>query len=400
MSNILLAWEFGENWGHLTRDLPVLRRLLASGHQILCAVNDTRMATQILGPVGISFVQSPICRHNARATQPLASYAEMLIASGYGEQDVLHGLICGWLGLYDLFRPDVVIIDYAPTALLAARIQDIPTVLFGSGFDLPPPSSPMPSFRVAEKIPIERLLLAEDIVLRNINHILASFHVHPLSQCADIFQGKHKILATFPELDHYGPRSGQIYVGPIYDIPQANVAQWHKESGEARIFAYLRPWMPGVEELLLALQSIGANVICVFPGAHLSLTQRFKTPLMQIFSTPVSIGPLLSSSDLVIGYSSGLFASALLAGAPLLLIPRWTEQYLAAQRVIALGTGLMAQGKPTQIAYSSIINTLLQPRFRVAAKCFAEKYASFDNEAAIIRIVDIIQGVAAQGVTH
>ena len=400
MSNILLAWEFGENWGHLARDMPVLRRLLATGHQILCAVSDTRMATQILGPTGIPFVQAPMCRHNARTTQPLASYAEMLIASGYGEQDALRGLIGGWLGLYDLFRPDVVIIDYAPTALLAARIQEIPTVLLGSGFELPPPSSPLPSFRIAEKIPIERLLLAEDVVLRNINHILASFHVHSLSQCADIFQGEHKILTTFPELDHYGARSGQIYVGPIYDIPQAHPAQWHKESAGVRIFAYLRPWVPNVEELLLALKAIGANVICAFPGATLSLIQRFQTPFMQIFPAPVSIEPLLSSSDLIIGYGSGLVASALLAGAPLLLVPQWTEQYLTAKRVEALGAGLMVQGKPTQRAYSSMIGTLLQPTFRAAAKCFAEKYSSFDNEEAITRIVDIIQGVAAQGITH
>lgn len=391
MSKILFAWEFGENWGHLTRDLPVMRRLRAEGHQILCAVCDTRMASQLLEPAGIFFVQAPMCRHNARTTQPIASYAEMLIASGYGERDAIRGLLGGWLGLFELFGPDVIIIDYAPTALLAARIQGIPAVLIGSGFELPPPLSPLPSFRFAEEIPTKRLLLAEEIVLRNINHVLASFHVHAISQFADIFDGEPKILTTFPELDHYGERSGQNYVGPVYEMPRAHLAQWHEGGISSRIFAYLRPSVPAVEELLLALQATDANVICVFPGASASLIQRFQTPLMQVFSTAVSIEPLLLTADLVIGYGSGLVASSLLAGAPLLLVPRWSEQYLTAQRVEALGAGLVVQGRPTQMSYSSIISTLLsKPEFRMAAKQFAKKYDSYSRETTLHRIVETI----------
>jgi len=398
MSKILLAWEFGENWGHLTRDLPVARRLRAAGHQVVCAAHDTRVAADVLEPASIPFVQAPTSRHIMRTTQPLVSHAEMLIASGYGERDTLRGLIGGWCGLFKLFDPNVVMIDYAPTALLAARILGVPTVLTGSGFELPPHASPLPSFRPWEVPTQERLQLAEELALLSINAVLAHYHTRPLAQFAELFQGEHTLLTTFPELDHYGARSGQTYTGPIYEMPRAHPAKWHEEGNKPRIFAYLRPWTPGVEDLLSALRESGANVICAFPGASPSLIQRFQTPFLNIFPAAVSIEPLLPAADLVIGYGSGIVAIALLAGIPLLVVPRSAEQFLTALRVEALGAGLALKGHPTQANYASALNTLLaEPRFRTAAKQFANKYAGFNPEQAVNRIVDAIEDLIPAG---
>ncbi len=68
MSKILLAWESGENWGHLTRDVPVARALRARGHQVVGAVCDTRVAGEILGPAGIPFVQAPMAAFRPSVT--------------------------------------------------------------------------------------------------------------------------------------------------------------------------------------------------------------------------------------------------------------------------------------------------------------------------------------------
>ena len=400
MSNILFAWEFGENWGHLSRDLPIARQLIAAGHKVLCVVQDTRIAAEILEPAGIPFVQAPMSRRILQTTKPIESYGEMLIIGGYGEHDTLRGLIEGWLGLFKLFIPDAVLIDYAPTALLAARIKGIPTVLTGSGFELPPQSKPLPSFntRASSK---DTHLLGEGIALRNINHVLASFQAQPLSQFADIFHGEHKILTTFAELDHYGERNEQIYAGPIYEMPHARSAQWPEGNDVPRIFAYLRPWMPGIEDLLLALHSSGANVICAFPGATTAQIQRFQTSQLQIFPMAVSLTPLLPSVDLVIGYGSGTVATALLAGVPLLLVPRWSEQLLTALRVEALGAGLSVKGKPSQETFSSAINALLtDPGIQAAAKRFAKKYESFNIEQAVNGIVDTIYSVIPHDRKH
>lgn len=397
MSNILFAWEFGENWGHLSRDLPIARRLRAAGHQVLCAVCDTRMALEVLGPAGIPFVQVPVARRVARTTKPIANHAEMLITSGYGERDTLRGLVDGWRGLFDLFRPDVVVGDYAPTALLAARTRGVPTVLTGSGFELPPALSPLPAFKLDVEIPKERLLLAETVALRTINSVLASYRVQLLARFADLFDAECKILTTFSELDHFGHRDGQIYSGPIFELPQAHPAKWRIEADGPRIFAYLRPWTPHVELLLRALSEIEAEVICAFPGVDAKLKQRFHSPRLQLFPMAVSIENLLPAADLVIGYGSGTIATTLLSGVPLLMVPLMYEQYLGALRVGALGAGMTVRGKSSQQIFSSAIATLLsESRYREAATGFAKKYRDFDSGRAADFVAATIQDVLGQ----
>ena len=398
MSNILVAWEFGENWGHLSRDVPVAVRLVAAGHNVLCAVADTRVAASMLATTRINFVQSPSPRRPARPPRPLANHAEIAMTGGYDDPDILRGLVGGWRGIIELFRPDALLIDYAPTALLAGRICGVPAVLAGSGFELPPPLSPLPSFRVWETVSESRLLEAEQTALRHVNQVLDECKAAPLQQFSDLFQGQRRILTTFAELDHFGARPTEEYVGPLFDLPRARRVQWHPGgSGEKRIFAYLRPWMPRVEDLLIALQGSGADVICTFPSAPPGLVQRYQSPRLRIFTQAVDLGPLLPTADLVIAYGSGTVAQALLAGIPLLLVPRWAEQYLSALRVEALGAGLVVRGKGPPPSYPALLERLQSdPQYRTAARRFATQYAGFNAAESVSRLASIIEGVARQ----
>jgi UDP:flavonoid glycosyltransferase YjiC (YdhE family) len=397
MANILFAWEFGDNWGHLSRDLPVARRLRDAGHQVLFAVYDTRIGQDILAPAGFGFVQAPFSRRIARATRPLANHAEMLVAHGYGELGTLCGLVAGWHGLYGLCRPDAVVIDYAPTAYLAARVKRIPALLMGSGFELPPRQSPLPAFRPWEKPSQERLLLAEGLALRTINGVLAGTDTQPLTQLAELFDGEHKLLTTFAELDHYGAQAGLVYTGPVFELPKARPVHWPEGMDGRRVFAYLRPNVGQVEALLSALQASGAVAVCAFPGATPSQIGRFSSPRLQLYPEPVSLEPLLPDADLVVGYGSGTIAAALLAGAPLLLVPFLVEQLLAASRVEALGAGLTVRGEPTQAAYGTAIAWLLgEPRFKAAATGFAQKYRGFDPGKAADMIATTTLGIVNQ----
>lgn len=391
MSNILFVWELGENWGHLSRDLPVARRLRAAGHQVVFAVRNTVIARDILGPADIPFLQAPISRHLARPTQVLANHAEMLIAHGYGELESLRRLLMEWHDLFRLFLPDIMVLDYAPTALLAARSQNIRAVLTGNGFELPPRLSPIPSFRPWKNIPEQRLLLAEEVVLRNMNRILTDFQARPFARFADLFDAEHKILTTFEELDHYGERTGQIYTGPVYELPDARTAQW-PETGRPRIFAYLRPAAPNLASLLQALAATNADVICSLPGVDSSLLQRVRAANIRVFPTAVALENLLPTANLAVGYGSGFIATSLLSGVPLLLTPYLVEHFLSAQRVEALGAGLTVHADAATEGYAAVIATLLDnSRFQEAAKRFAEKYHDFDTERAADFIAGVIQ---------
>jgi len=394
MSNILIAWEFGQNWGHLSRDLPVALRLVATGHRVVCAAIDTRVASDMFGSTPITIVQTPCPRRAPQAHKTHASHPEIVMSGGYDDPDILRGLVGAWRGIFDLARPDVLLVDYAPTAVLAALTRGIPAVLAGTGFELPPRMSPLPSFRTWETVQPARLLRAEELVLKHANEVLKHWQAVPIEQFAELFQGSGRILTTFPELDHFGFRPDEDYAGPVFDLPQAQWVRWLPGAGRKRVFAYLRPWTTRCEDLLSALRGSGADVICAFPGATPQLIQRYSSPRLRIYTTPVALDSLLPEANLIVAYGSGTVASALLAGIPLLLIPRWAEQYLTARCVESLGAGLVVRANDTTSSYPALLERLLSdPQFHTAARAFAVRYADFDPEQPINRILQMIADI-------
>ena len=51
-----------------------------------------------------------------------------------------------WRQLLTLLNADLILADYAPTPLLAARCLQVPAVVLGTGFSVPPSVSPLPAF--------------------------------------------------------------------------------------------------------------------------------------------------------------------------------------------------------------------------------------------------------------
>ncbi|MCX7168728.1 MAG: UDP-glucuronosyltransferase, partial [Proteobacteria bacterium] len=145
MSRYLFAWELGANYGHLARDLPVAERLRAAGHAVSFAVSDTRTAAELLTPRRLPFVQAPLALRPARLANPPVNYAELLLAENWGDRTSLLGRVKAWQTLIALIRPSMIVADHAPTALLAARCCGTPSIAMGSGFEIPPLVSPLPS---------------------------------------------------------------------------------------------------------------------------------------------------------------------------------------------------------------------------------------------------------------
>lgn len=394
MSRVLFAWELGAHLGHLARDLPLACRCRDEGLDVVFAVPDLRTTVGQAGEERLSLVQAPLLRPAIQRTTSPVSYADLLLHQGYDDRDALRGALRGWLDLIDLVQPSVLVFNHAPTALLAARLAGVPVLLCGTGFEIAPQQSPLPSLRPWQPLPARVLEQAEAQALSSIN--AAVMHDGParLERLADLFTAETIHITGFAELDPFGPRAEVEYVGPVHMLPRAPKAQW--TGGRPRIFAYLRPGVAGCENLLQALQDSGADVICALPGCPPAWASRFDR--LQVLPHAVELSELLLDADAVVTYGPGTLASALLAGVPVLFVPQMLEQHLSGLRLHALGAGILLDGARTPQRCAEALQRLLQqPGYRHEARSFARQHSGFDPDRAMQKRWNALAALVKRG---
>ena len=402
MARVLVAWELGSGLGHLSRLLPLATRLKERGHEVLVAVRDLKLATEVLAPRGIRFVQSPLdLRASAESAQP-QGYADILLMQGWQSLPRLWGLVQAWGNLLALFRSNTVVLDYAPTALLAARILKLPTALLGTGFELPPLQTPLPPFPGSDATASEKVRAADTQALTSANRVLAAYREEPMAALCDLFRTECRWFTTFAELDQYGARSGETYVGPIGTLDRGEPAQW-PPGFKHHVLAYVRPGMVNLTPILRALAEVrDVAVICAAPGVTVELAKDFTRPGFQFIPRPVEFTALLPQTSLFISYApAASVAQTLLAGIPQLMMPLHVEAQMTAVRVASLGAGLALRGDEPEQAISTVLRSVLDDRiYKTCALEFASRHRAFDPAVACDRMVTEIErlagGVAAK----
>jgi UDP:flavonoid glycosyltransferase YjiC (YdhE family) len=398
MSRILIALEFGGNYGHLGVCLPVANALRARGHAVAFALRDLRLAAQRLAPAGFSFIQSPVLSMRARLSRPPANFAEILLGEGYGDVDGLAGLVGAWRNALHLAQPDLVLANFAPTALFAACLGGIPRLALGPSFSIPPNRSPSPSIRPWDDIPEGRLEQPDSVVAQHLECVAEKLGSSYQAGLSGLF-GKSDLLTTFEELDCYPERSGGRYIGPIYGLPETPSVGW-PASMNTRILAYLRSDTPGLQALLAALAARDAVVLCVIPGAKSDLCRQFVGTSLHIVAHPVNLQELLGQADLVVTYGGhGFLCEALQAACPMLVVPHFVEQALNAHRVERLGVGIaIGTVRSREVFDAALARILENPGFSERAQAFAERHAKFTPARSVGLAVEAVEAVLSDSV--
>lgn len=393
---ILLAWELGAHFGHLARHLPIAEALKEGGHDPVFAVADTRIAEQLLTPRGFGFLQAPVAREKLRLPAPPANYGELLLAEGFHDPAALAGRVRAWLGLFDLVQPDRLLLDHAPTALLAARIAGCPATVFGTGFEIPPACTPYPCFRPWDAVPTAWLAQSDARALAHI-HAVCALHGKPrLSALPELFAGAAQALVTFPELDHYGERPGGRYLGPLFAAAGGRKVSWPSGEGR-RVLAYLRADVPGFPEMVEALAARADPTLLIAPDAPASWVARHTSAHLVIHTSPVDFGLLLDECDLGVSYGgSGTLSQFLLAGVPQILMPKNAEQYLGAKRIEEAEAGLLI-GQDRSVAHitQTITRVLSDSRYRQTAALVARRYADYRPETTARAVAALLSRPSA-----
>src|SRR6185436_15273368 len=121
MARVAFAWELGLSYGHAIGCAGLARPLSLHGHPIAFMFRELRQLAVIPESSGYDVFQAPCELHAGENAGMPASYADVLLGCGYRDPARLVGLLGGWRKLLELWRPDLVVADFAPTALLAAH---------------------------------------------------------------------------------------------------------------------------------------------------------------------------------------------------------------------------------------------------------------------------------------
>jgi UDP:flavonoid glycosyltransferase YjiC (YdhE family) len=391
MSRILLTWELGLNLGHLARLLPIASRLKAHAHNVLVATREIPAAVSVLGSVGIPFVEASHLSHELPLQRRASGYADILLSQGWGDVNVLWGLTQSWLNLMRMFHPDLVVHDYSPTARLATYIANIPAVHVGNGFELPPPTAPLPAFTGFSWATIENAESSEQIAVRNATAVAARFGHRGIAALRNLFDDSPSVLATFPELDHYGPRQNGCYIGPL--LPAINAATIDWPEGRRRAYAYLRPDTENVKAILGGLRSSDISAVCFAPGFTQERLEAFRSSRICFTSRPIDLKHLTSDAGVCISYGAeGTVAAFMLAGVPQLICPWHVVHHMAARRIEALGAGIVLRGAHTrESVVAELERVFADHQFKIQAQVFAERHRRFSPEGAADAATRIIE---------
>jgi UDP:flavonoid glycosyltransferase YjiC (YdhE family) len=394
MAKILMAWELGGGLGHLIQLLPLVQGLEQRGHRVMAVLKDLSRARAILGPT-VSLMQAPVkTRKIERAIVPPMTFAHILHNVGFADEQELAAMTHAWRHIYAYARPDVIVFDHSPTALLAARGLPPRRVLIGSGFFTPPDVYPLPVLRPWLKPDLPKLRADEDQLLSRINQILQSHKTRPLDRLSRLYSDVHEnFLTTFPELDHYPRRQGAHYWG-FWTTAQGKSPQW-PDGREKKIYAYLKPFS-ALPDLLKGLNELGHATLVSVDGIDEKLQARLASPTLRFENERLDLSQVARECDLAImNANHGSTIYMLMAGKPTLQIPLTLEQGLFGRAVRRMGAGLDASGRNPAQLMDKLQTILSSDHYAEAARRFAATHAGFDAVAQTQRMVNRIEELAA-----
>ncbi|NBZ86483.1 hypothetical protein [Stagnihabitans tardus] len=337
---VVLAWELGGNWGHVRRLRALGEALTAQGHSVHYVLQELGALRPL--PRGAVLWPAPVwsglLRHAAlRGLGEPRRFGDVLANLGLQGSAMVEGLLLGWESLLSAIRPDVVVGDFAPSLMLAARGR-MPRVAVGTGFTVPPTHLPgFPPFPGAETEP----LVAEDALLTLVNRALERVGRPLLDHLPQMVQAEAALPAVFAELDPAGALRQDRLLTP--SIPAEVLTATRPETPGAAVFAYLPAADLGADHLAL-VEALARRVpvTAVMPGLDATRGERLARAGVRLMQQALTWDRIAKGHSLVLcAGGMGTVSSALALGLPLAVLPHGFEQKLTARALDRAGLGAL-----------------------------------------------------------
>ncbi len=329
----LLCWEAGHGRGHAQSLLQIAGKLNARGWRSVLALPRDRT------PKNLATESVPVCPAPqwgegrpalSAVTMSSASMADMLAQIGLQSADWTRHQIERWRRLFDEHRSDVVVADYAPGAVLAARGL-VPCVATGVGFTVPPAA--MRRFPLlSDSAPA---VYDEATILETVNEVLVELGGRPLTALPQALTGDLQCVCSLPLLDPYRAFRADPPLGPLLSTPVLR-----RSRHAAEVFCYLREpaGTARLAEIAVGLQGVDVRVVAYLPDLDPQVASGLRANGVEVLHAPAPIAEQLVRSRLIVHYGGhGTAAAALLAGVPQIILPFDIEKVLIAEALVGRG---------------------------------------------------------------
>jgi len=376
----------GTDYQHLLSLQSIARFYQGKGYDVWVAARDVSKLKRLFADVEINIVAAPFADSSAELgldKQAPRSYADLLRRCGYHHSDALLGLVSAWRSLYSFIKPELILFDHAPTALLSARGPSvngnaIPKIAVGMPFSVPDDNRPAGVFFPGD-LAKNDIIRYEDDLVKVVNKVCIEFSIPRINNLADLFSDLDKcIFQTYSELNHYGYRSAEqrhktSYVGA--SIPVASEAAVFPHFKGPKIYCHVKG-SAETSVLLKTLQAIECSAIVLVDGIPDSIIKAHQSKHILYIDKPVSMRDVLDKSTFAI-LNGGINSVSLFmkAGIPVGLFPLHIEQFLMAKRVEALNAGFQLNLSDIDSALVGLQKVNSRQK-KVAAGLFEDKYRS------------------------
>lgn len=331
MARILLGWELGGGAGHHVKLRGIAAELVARGHEPVLAMQQT----DALDPA-LPCWQAPLWPGQVLArARPVArlpvTMGDILATLGLDNEDAVRALVAAWDRVIRAVDPDLVLAEFAPGLLLAARAR-VPTLALGTGFTLPPAHLPAFPSLTGMAVPAE----PEAPLLETLNRALGANGRAPLPALPALFAADEELQSVFVELDPY---RGHRRAAP--GVPSATGVDPDAVGGlRDEIFVYLNGTRGPQAPFWTGLATCGRPVRLYCTGLVPEDIAKLEEAGITVEAKPVPFAKIAARSRFVVSHGGlGFTASALAAGLPHMIAPCDLEKELLARDVSALGLG-------------------------------------------------------------
>jgi UDP:flavonoid glycosyltransferase YjiC (YdhE family) len=331
----LLATETKTGRGHITTLTSFARALLPKYR--LDAVTPETTAQKELLPFCRQVFNGPRLEHHYEEYKELhdgkfspVTMGDLLALYGFCNADFTRKRIKWWQDFLWLNKTELLVADFAPFALLAARSLNIKTANVGMAMSVPPLG--MQRFSPILEGDGPKPQIPEENILSCLNKTIAPLGVSEMDTLPEVFKSDLRLACSFPFWDPYAFWRDEQYFMPI-----ATPTTPPERDGK-QIFVYLSEHVSNLKIVIDALGQTKIPVRLIINHDQQWRPDNIEYKNIRIERRAIPPSEIIKDSRLIVcAGQSGISALALFAGIPFLTIPRLKEQVNNARGAARLG---------------------------------------------------------------